>query len=884
MGEILGLIAVRRQKRADRKRRAAALLQSHRFSRAALPPLANLIMTPGMEDARVRRALYNLAALQQWTMENARHTTFIEVYALQTDGEEGHYPKKVYVDNIVPLSSSEAVQRYGYIHRKKRDVANVTVAEQVLFGNKTKIEEGLIPSVVAAASGNKSEAEETKFEQTDKVTNTTSENLRTLPTIATTTIGSRAAVLPTFTVSRQKTIPSASFVTSTQPVIPTTLSTFTISPAHTASKIASTTTVTIAPVTVTVTTTKIIVPGSATSIQTEISPTGTTVATAATQSTTSLTTPLPVPSSSTTKVDSVAEITSTPLPKVTSASPNINTENNVSNAQSMEAEATIDSDPFSPISSTETQTTQPSVTESDIVVQNSTNESSTVSTTTLGIGDSPLSSTTPQSVAETPRTNVTESSKSAASSSTTEVIPLSDVITTTAVTTTVKTENTDTEIYQTEKSTVFTNFTTTTTTTEVVFPSGSVNVSTTFVPDFDVATSSSTTTETDSIVTPPGLFTRENLPETNFTCKDKKLEQFYPDPEANCQVFHYCSPGFLKKQVLDLKFLCTGATMFDVNTQKCEDMSSVTCGQEIPTNETAIIAIATTTEDTSQVPKYDAINQTVTRANVSTEATVTIGTETVLHVPVTSVNTTESSEITTETSSTTSTTEKTVVTPMVNDTSSEHTNWNSTESPHHLLNIKGTEETVITETTEQLTPETTTVTDNPLQKETKDRMTEIEIPFTTTIEPTEELVKETEDPETETVTDKDVKEEVSTRTEGFDDALLTTTEFVLQDDYVLQDDPEITTELGPFVHYGITGEAISITEEITDVSTTELNVDVAAVATTLDPSVSVLETSTDISLSTDVPIFSNDSVSSETSATSGVLVSSSVKQTEVATL
>nr|XP_045602280.1 mucin-2-like isoform X1 [Procambarus clarkii] len=863
LSEILGMGSVKRQIIANRKRRAASLLQSHRFRRAALPPLANLIITPGVEDARVRRALYNLAALQQWTLENAQHSTFIEVYALQTDGKD-LYPKKVYVDTMVPISSAEAVQRYGYINRKKRDVANITVAEQVLTGNQTKIEEAFASSSIVTSPGSSDEVEETKFKHIDFVTNTTLKDAFNHPTIATTTIGLSPTVLPTVIITRQKDTASTSFVSPTHPAIPTTLSTVTISPERTSLKTTSTTTVTVTPVTVTVTTTKTIVPISMSNIQAELSPTGTAIATSATQLSAYLTTPLPPPSTTTTIVDSVLKVTSTPSPEGTSTFPNIplNTENSTSEIQPTRTGSASDLDSIPPQVLADNQTVQ-SVT-NDTSLQNFANESSIASSTHLEVGESPTTFNSSVTVVETEGTNITESSESLANSSTTEAVQHSGVGTSTTVTTLPTALNMSTEMSQTENVTASTNFTILTTTegTTDVHPSDSVNVTSTVEPpkDSDVSVNSSTGAVTPSSVTPQGPFTRENLPETNFTCKDKKLEQFYPDPEANCQVFHYCSPGFVKKQVLDLKFLCTGATMFDVNTQKCEDMASVTCGFDKPTTPS--------TKTTESTTKFFSVSPVVINATHTSY----------VEPPLTTENTTTSSNITTPAS----TTESATIAPEFNGTIGSHENWNNTESSHHLSNINVTVGKNITfiETTDQSILETTTITEDLSLMQPEETVTEIVEPSSTTVEPTFEFITETDLPEIETVTYQDDREDIFTSTEGLSTEGLSTEGlreiFLSTTEFLIQGEPEITTELVPVFHPDIIYESTTpTTEEITDGSTTKLNIDTVTDSTPFDSSSSTSEeTTTYISVSTNISAFSNHSASSEISVSSNVSVSS----------
>ncbi|KAJ4450020.1 hypothetical protein ANN_01427, partial [Periplaneta americana] len=62
--------------------------------------------------------------------------------------------------------------------------------------------------------------------------------------------------------------------------------------------------------------------------------------------------------------------------------------------------------------------------------------------------------------------------------------------------------------------------------------------------------------------------------ETGFVCTGKELHKYHPDPD-DCRMFHYCSPGFHSRQVLDFRFTCEDGTVFKVDTQKCEDESLV---------------------------------------------------------------------------------------------------------------------------------------------------------------------------------------------------------------------------------------------------------------------------------------------------------------------
>ena len=56
---------------------------------------------------------------------------------------------------------------------------------------------------------------------------------------------------------------------------------------------------------------------------------------------------------------------------------------------------------------------------------------------------------------------------------------------------------------------------------------------------------------------------------TGFVCTGRELHQYHPDTE-DCRMFHYCSPGFHDRQVLDFRFICQNGTAFKADTHKCE--------------------------------------------------------------------------------------------------------------------------------------------------------------------------------------------------------------------------------------------------------------------------------------------------------------------------
>ncbi|XP_077266083.1 uncharacterized protein LOC143899588 [Temnothorax americanus] len=54
----------------------------------------------------------------------------------------------------------------------------------------------------------------------------------------------------------------------------------------------------------------------------------------------------------------------------------------------------------------------------------------------------------------------------------------------------------------------------------------------------------------------------------SFNCLEREMYRFYGD-SRDCRLFHYCSPGFTSRQVLDFRFVCEEGTAFDEVTQSC---------------------------------------------------------------------------------------------------------------------------------------------------------------------------------------------------------------------------------------------------------------------------------------------------------------------------
>ncbi|GFG33695.1 hypothetical protein Cfor_11740, partial [Coptotermes formosanus] len=57
---------------------------------------------------------------------------------------------------------------------------------------------------------------------------------------------------------------------------------------------------------------------------------------------------------------------------------------------------------------------------------------------------------------------------------------------------------------------------------------------------------------------------------TGFLCTGRELHRYHPDTD-DCRMFHYCSPGFHERQVLDFRFICQNGTAFRADTHKCEN-------------------------------------------------------------------------------------------------------------------------------------------------------------------------------------------------------------------------------------------------------------------------------------------------------------------------
>ncbi|XP_068234899.1 mucin-2-like [Palaemon carinicauda] len=582
-----GILGLNLSKTESSKKRVTRSLLSHRLRRAALPPLINVVNDADLDDVHAHRALLNLATLQNWTLKNGRDTAFIEVYTLNTKNPD--FAKKAYGEN--PVSN-----RHVYVHRKKRNVVNGTTAGQALHNQETKIEEPLlevssVTSSLSSSSSSLSSSSSSSSEQQVDI-NPTATLPNPLPTITipplenkhSTDVSSRSQL----SGINSPTLASFNSPSKIAETLPTTTVTD-VPPRTTATQPVATVTVTS---TVTVGLSQTETPGSSTALP------------SFSQSPLESSTLAPLPLDK----DLIGNTTKSAVhPTV-----NITNENSSLVSATVPVQSEIPSgEPNVPVSSNSSSTPPPQhqVTDSSVVSttvtepQNkATDISANVSSTTTTTAPTPTNSSSGAplhlhaentTAAPTPTNSSLEAPLQKQAENTTAVptptnssseAPLhmhAENTTVVPSTTTQEVELAANSTSNNETSSVYT--TVATTTSDTLGGNGTTEAST---PSTDIEPT-----------TPKSV----NLPETNFTCKDKKLEQFYPDTEANCRVFHYCSPGFDDRQILDLKFLCTGNTIFDVNTQKCENNSMVTCGGE-NTTQISLNNISTTESPPTETP------------------------------------------------------------------------------------------------------------------------------------------------------------------------------------------------------------------------------------------------------------------------------------------
>ncbi|XP_044755211.1 GATA zinc finger domain-containing protein 14-like [Coccinella septempunctata] len=71
-------------------------------------------------------------------------------------------------------------------------------------------------------------------------------------------------------------------------------------------------------------------------------------------------------------------------------------------------------------------------------------------------------------------------------------------------------------------------------------------------------------------------YSLENMPDTEFSCRDKILGGYYADVDAQCQMFHICVK-VAGVGVQDFRFLCPNGTAFDQDHQICAEWEDVDC-------------------------------------------------------------------------------------------------------------------------------------------------------------------------------------------------------------------------------------------------------------------------------------------------------------------
>lgn len=66
------------------------------------------------------------------------------------------------------------------------------------------------------------------------------------------------------------------------------------------------------------------------------------------------------------------------------------------------------------------------------------------------------------------------------------------------------------------------------------------------------------------------------IPKTGFSCDNRKIGEYYADPEVHCQVYHVCVPGMNSKMSL-ISFVCPNGTIFSQATRVCTPYERVDC-------------------------------------------------------------------------------------------------------------------------------------------------------------------------------------------------------------------------------------------------------------------------------------------------------------------
>jgi len=66
------------------------------------------------------------------------------------------------------------------------------------------------------------------------------------------------------------------------------------------------------------------------------------------------------------------------------------------------------------------------------------------------------------------------------------------------------------------------------------------------------------------------------VPAGPFVCTGREMNKFHRD-DNNCRMFHYCTPGFTARQVLDFRFECVDGTSYDEVENRCQVPVSGPC-------------------------------------------------------------------------------------------------------------------------------------------------------------------------------------------------------------------------------------------------------------------------------------------------------------------
>ncbi|UYV67452.1 hypothetical protein LAZ67_5000654 [Cordylochernes scorpioides] len=67
-----------------------------------------------------------------------------------------------------------------------------------------------------------------------------------------------------------------------------------------------------------------------------------------------------------------------------------------------------------------------------------------------------------------------------------------------------------------------------------------------------------------------------NIPKTQFSCENKKMGEYYADPETGCQVYHICLQG-QNNALYPMSFVCPNGTIFNQPSRVCSPYERVDC-------------------------------------------------------------------------------------------------------------------------------------------------------------------------------------------------------------------------------------------------------------------------------------------------------------------